>query len=304
MTRAEGPWAHTHKSVLPATPGRVFAALTTARELRRWFAEDVEISAQNGGMVRFWGRHVYGAPPPGADQRITRFEPGRAFAFQWPFEGLATEVVVTLEPGDAGEDGSPRTQLVLQHRFPAALAVDHPGELVDDLWRLTIGNLDAYLRGGEGIVLPDYSDPAPEIRASIVIDAPRARVFQALLDPAALNQWVAIAAVVEPRVGGRYTYGWDYQQDGKDVVGGPTRILELVENEWLVTDWPDWRGDPTKRPTRVMWQLESLSDEKTRVTVIHGTFPRVVDFGDYPFGWRSFLEQLKTLLEQDLFKKA
>ena len=47
--------------------------------------------------------------------------------------------------------------------FPRRLAVPWSEELVDDLWRLTLGNLQAYLRGGDGIVLPDYTDPNPEI---------------------------------------------------------------------------------------------------------------------------------------------
>jgi hypothetical protein len=37
---------------------------------------------------------------------------------------------------------------------------------------------------------------------------------------------------------------------------------------------------------------------KTRVTVVHGEFPRTVDISDYPFGWRGFLNQLKTVVEE------
>jgi hypothetical protein len=37
----------------------------------------------------------------------------------------------------------------------------HVEELVDDLWRLMLGNLDAHLRGGEGVVLLDYSPHVP-----------------------------------------------------------------------------------------------------------------------------------------------
>ena len=78
-----------------------------------------------------------------------------------------------------------RTMLALEHRFDAQIPGPYGDELVDDLWRLTLGNLDAHLRGGDGVVLPDYSDPSPEIRLSIVIDAPPERVFKALVDPAA-----------------------------------------------------------------------------------------------------------------------
>jgi uncharacterized protein YndB with AHSA1/START domain len=169
-------------------------------------------------------------------------------------------------------------------------------ELVDDLWRLTLGNLQAYLRGGDGIVWPDYTDPNPEIRLSIVVNAPRDRVFRALIEPEALNSWVAFAADVDARIGGHYRYGWVYKINDRDVVGGPTTILDLVPNERLVTDWLDWRGDSTRPPTRLAWLLDDVPGG-TRVTLVHGGFSRVVDQGDYPFGWVDFMEKLKATVE-------
>jgi len=292
--KIDQPWVHTHSCVLPAPPSRVFRALTDATELRRWFAEHVEVDPRPEGAYRFWGRHTYGTPSEaGAGQHLTRFEPDRALAIQWIFDGAETEASIELESGDTDE----RTQLTLRHRFPARPPEPDGADLVDDMWRLTFGNLDAHLRGGEGIVLIDHSDPAPEVRASILIDAPPERVFSALMDPGALDQWIAGAAAVEPRIGGRYTYGWRYTVGDREVVGGPTRILDLVENERLVTDWPDWRGDESKPPTRVAWLLERVGTQ-TRVTVVHGTFPRAADVGDYPFGWQDFLGKLKSLVEK------
>ena len=144
--------------------------------------------------------------------------------------------------------------------------------------------------------MPDFTDPQPEVRASILINAPREQVFRALMEPAKLDKWIASAASVEPRVGGRYSYGWKYPVDGRDVTGGPTRILEMIPNEKLVTDWPDWRGDASVPKTTVTWLLESAGDG-TRVTVIHSGFARTTDISDYPFGWSGFLGQLKALGE-------
>ncbi|HEY7189369.1 MAG TPA: SRPBCC family protein [Vicinamibacterales bacterium] len=292
MTTAENMWTHQHECTLPAPPDRVFTALTQASELQRWFAEHALVDVRPGGRFQFWGKHTYGAPPePDERQQVTRLEANRVLGFRWPFEGLESEVVLTLTP--AAESNA--TQLLVEHHFDrTSRSADI--DAVDDLWRLTTGNLAAHLRGGDGIVLVDYTDDSPEIRTSIVIDAPPDRVFRALIDPAVLNTWIATAAEVEPHVGGRYSYGWNYQHGGRDVTGGPTRILELVPNERLVTDWPDWRGDPRKPPTRVAWLIEPFGS-KTRVTVVHGEFPRAVDISDYPFGWRGFLDQLKTAME-------
>jgi uncharacterized protein YndB with AHSA1/START domain len=130
-----------------------------------------------------------------------------------------------------------------------------------------------------------------------VIDAPREKVFRALMEPAALNRWIASAAVVDPRVGGTYSYGWKYPFGGRDVEGGPTKILDLVENERLVTDWPDWRGQDERGKTRVAWLLESVGT-KTKVTLVHGGFSRAADMSDYPFGWGDFLSRLKSAVER------
>lgn len=294
-------WTHEHQGELPGPPERVFRALTDPAELKRWFAESMEVEPREGGAYRFWGKRTYGAPGRGAaKQRITKLETDRKLAFTWDFEGAASEVSIELAPGKS-KDG---TALTLRHVFPAQPSVPYSAELLDDLWKLTLGNLDAHLRGGEGIVLLDYSDPEPAIRLSIVIDASRERVFRALMEPEALNRWVASKAEVEPRVGGKYRYGWHYPYGSRDVEGGPTRILDLVPNERLVTDWLDWRGDDSRGSTRVAWILESVSENQTRLTLIHGGFSRVADFSDYPFGWRQFAETLKSDVEKEVGAQA
>jgi uncharacterized protein YndB with AHSA1/START domain len=299
MTDEKKPgWTHEYRVELPAPPERVWRALTDPAELTRWFAEAVEVEPMPGGKFRFWGRHTYGAPErTRAHQRITRFEAGREIAFEWEIEGIESEVVIVLEPVAAADGAAAeKTQLHLRHKFPCPPAVPYPTELIEDLWLLMLGNLTALLRGRE-LALPDFTDPAPEVRVTIEVDAPRERVYRALLDPAALNAWIASGAEVEPRVGGRYRYGWKYEYAGRPVEGGPTKILELVENERVVTDWVDWRGDESRGATRVAWILESLGPGRTRVTLVHDGFSRAADVGDYPFGWGGFLRRMKRHAE-------
>jgi uncharacterized protein YndB with AHSA1/START domain len=282
---------------LPVTAERAFAALTQPAELKAWFADHVEVEPHAGGAFRFWGKHTYGTPTRAdATQQVLRWSAPHALAYTWTLHGRPSEVSLTIEP-----DPADATAAVVKgtHAFAELPAIGRAKEMVDDLWRLHHGNLLSHLRGGSGLLLPDYTDKAPDIRLSILIDAPRERVFHALLDPALLNKWVASAAVVEPRVGGRYSFGWSYQHGGVPVEGGPTRILELVENEKLVVDWPDWRGDASVPVQKITWLLESAggAGAQTRVTLIHSGFVRAVDISDYPFGWGDFAARLKAVAE-------
>lgn len=295
-------FTHEFQCKLPVSPARVFAALTDANQLKGWFAEHAEVEPKQGGTFRFWGKHTYGTPTPAqATQRLLRYEPSTALAYSWTIHDQPSEVSFSIEADPESSDG---VIVKGKHQFTALPGINRAKEMIDDLWRLQMGNFQAYVTRGQGVLMPDFTDAAPEIRLSILIDAPRERVFQAMLQPELLNKWIASAAEVEPRVGGRYSFGWKFDQSGVSVEGGPTRILELVENEKLVVDWPDWRGDKSVPKQKITWLLESVGAQ-TRVTMIHSDFVRTVDFSDYPFGWGYFLDRLKLAAEgKDLPKST
>lgn len=283
-------WSHEHKQKLSAPPDRVFAALTTASELQQWFAEHVELSLEPGGPFRFWGKHTLGNPGAAvARQQVVSVNPGTQLRFTWPLATCASEVTIDLAAEGEG------TQLTLKHSLEGSLGLQRERELIDDHWRLAMGNLKAHLKGGVGLCLPDYADPHPAIRLTIVIEAPREAVFRALIEPDAINQWAGSqAAAVEPHAGGRYSYGWEYEVAGRQVKGGPTRILEFVENERLVVDWPDWRGDETVTGQTISFQLSTVP-EGTLVTFVHAGFSRTSDISDYPFGWGYFFSKIREV---------
>ncbi len=283
-------WMHEHAWKLDASTARVFAALTRKDELERWFAEHADVSLVPEGRYRFWGRYTLGVPDgAGATQVINRLDPDRSLGFTWSLYGVPTTVSMALAAeGDA-------TRLTLHHQVEGVLPVPRARELIDDHWRLAFGNLAAHLAGGAGVVLPDYADPAPEVRLVISIAAPREAVFRALIEPDIVNKWFgAESAVVEPEVGGRYELGWKYQVDGRDVLGGPTRILDMVPNEKLVLDWPDWRGDQSVTGQKITFYLEP-EGSGTKVTFVHSGFDRTADMSDYPFGWVGFMDNLAGL---------
>ncbi len=281
---------HEHSCTLPASSDVVFAALTEPAQLTRWFAESVDVGDGAGAPFRFWGRHSLDTPSAEmATQRITRWEPGHALGFSWTIGDVETGVSIALEAEGEG------CKVRLRHEVPNALPHRRERELIDDHWRLAFGNLAAHLAGGDGIALPDYSDPMPTVHHDLHIDAPVEVVFRALTTPSAVNEWLgAKHTVIEPRVGGRYSVGWQYTIDGRDVTGGPTRILEYTANERLVLDWPDWRGDETVTGQTICFTLEP-ADRQTRLMFVHAGFGRAADISDYPFGWAWFLGQLRDV---------
>lgn len=283
-------FTHDHSCKLEASRADVFAALTGNEALQRWFAEHTDVSDHPGGAFAFWGRHSLETPTrAAATQEITQWEQDTALAFTWSLAGVPTEVVFALATEDEG------CRLTLSHAVHGTLPFPRERALVDDHWRLAMGNLQAHLAGDDAVARPDFTDPSPEVRQVIFIDALREVVFRTLITPHLVNEWFgATAAEIEPVVGGRYTLGWSYQVDSADVTGGPTRILEYVENERLVLDWPDWRGDPEVPLQRIAFELAS-EGERTRLTFVHSGFVRAVDVSDYPFGWAWFLSQLQLV---------
>lgn len=284
---------HKYETTLDAPQGVVFAALSDPKALRIWFAENCAGEMRAGETVKIGGRGAY---QPGT-LTIQSVEAPNALTFAWRLHDAASRVEWTLTP----EDG--KTKFAVRHRFDAAPAIPRAKDMVEDLWRLHVTNLQAFLEKGAPEIMLDFADPTPKVDISIWIDAPRAKVFKALMDPQWLHAWVnnewveTHKTIVEPRVGGAYKYGWKYEVAGRPVDGGPTKILELVENERLVTDWADWRGDPEVPPQRITW---ALKDENggTRLTMVHDRFLRVVDVSDYGGGWRYFLGAIKRVAEK------
>ena len=140
------------------------------------------------------------------------------------------------------------------------------------------------------------------LRIDRVIDAPPEVVFRALVEPERVARWFGAgggsdSAVVEPRVGGRYDVGWQYRVDGRDVHGGPTRVLDIVPDEGLVLDWPDWRGDASVVGQRIEFHLVP-NGGGTRLTFVHAGFGRAADVGDYGFGWGELLDGLRSEAER------
>jgi len=284
--------SYQYQSFIPGqTAQRIFDAWIEPRELLCWFSEYCVVEPWLGGRYECWGRYTYGgAEPPTRARRIAAFEPGRTLQFEWPFEAAPGVVTLSFEAAERG--GTAGTRVHLRHDFESFATGAGAAERLEDWWRMAFGHLHGHV-AGEALNRVDFADPAPRVRLSVFIAAAPKRVFAALTTPALMDRWIATAARVDLREGGDYGYGWTYDVGGRPVAGGPTRILELVPNERLVTDWPDWRGAERGAPTRVVWTLLP-EREGTRLTLIHEGFAAPLDLGDYPYGWRPYLQALSA----------
>ncbi|MEM7663529.1 MAG: SRPBCC family protein [Pseudomonadota bacterium] len=277
----------------PASQEDVFAALTDPEALKTWFAEHVTVEPQTGGAYRFWGKHTYGTPSEAdASQAITAFDPPNSLSFTWHIEGQDSEVTWVVKP-----EGDNTSKITVRHEFDQLPAIGRAKEMIDDLWRFHTGNLAFYLMGDQKIFRPDFDDPSPIVRHEIDIDAPPEKVFKALMEPEQIKQWFpAPEPVVDPKVGGEYSFGFTYEVDGETVPMPSMTILELVENQTLTMTWGDWRGDPNVPDQKIKWTLIDLGG-RTRLLLEHSGFVRTVDVSDYPFGWLEFVQAIKSVSE-------
>ena len=143
-----------------------------------------------------------------------------------------------------------------------------------------------------------------------IIPAPRARVYQLLLDPTALPHWKVPAGMDlevhewEPREGGRIRVSLTYRDAtgaGKSDAHTDTyhgQFVRLVPNELIVerdefeTDDPAFRGAMT-----ISIALED-AEGATQLVATHDGVPVGIRLADNETGWRMALDKLAALAQQ------
>lgn len=258
---------------IAADPADVYRALVDPMALTRWFAERAEVSMPDG-HYEFWGRFT----PNGKRhrQRLLAYDPDHLLRVAWLIGDRERLYELALEPEGDG------TSLYLVQDDPPPWEFDAAN--LSDFWFLSTANLANYC---EGLDLADRHDFTASYRgkgrAEIVIRAPAAQVFGALIETDQLDRWIAGKAIVEPWVGGRYEFGWDH---------GPARVVEYAPNRVLAYSWRI-EGRPD---TLVRWELTETSYGAVRVSVVHSGFGDYSAQG-YQIGWQNFLIELKRMHE-------
>jgi uncharacterized protein YndB with AHSA1/START domain len=144
---------------------------------------------------------------------------------------------------------------------------------------------------------------------SRLIDAPRERIYEALLDPAAVARWkfpTGMSCEVhefDAREGGAIRVSLTY--DAPDRTGkteGRTdtyhgRFVTLVPGELVVEADEFETDDPALRGEMLITIRLSDAPAGTRLDAVHDGLPEGVSTADNELGWREALSRLAALVE-------
>ena len=115
-----------------------------------------------------------------------------------------------------------------------------------------------------------------EIKQRIEINSSPNAIFKAISDPKDLVLWFPDVAILEPKVGGKFKISFlkdskkSKMKMDKDFIN-EGKILEIITNKKLVHTW-HWNQFPNFPETTVVWDLESIGNNKTRITLTHTGF--------------------------------
>lgn len=141
------------------------------------------------------------------------------------------------------------------------------------------------------------------------IDAPRAAVYRALLDPGAIERWRVPDGMTsrvhefDAREGGRVRVSLTYDQPtgaGKTTPHTDTyhgRFVRLVPNERVVEVVEFETADPALQGEMTITITLADADGGTDLVAVHEGLPPGVPPADNETGWRMSLAKLAALVE-------
>jgi uncharacterized protein YndB with AHSA1/START domain len=141
------------------------------------------------------------------------------------------------------------------------------------------------------------------------INAPRASVYRALIDPSAISRWRVPDGMTsevhefEPREGGAFRVSLTY--DARTATGKTTahtdtyhgHFVRLIPDEQVVEVIEFETDDPALRGAMTSTITLSDADGGTELVAVHDGLPPGVSPGDNELGWREALARLAALVE-------
>jgi uncharacterized protein YndB with AHSA1/START domain len=253
---------------LPASPERVWQALTDPDQLGHWFGSTASLPLHPGAIGWFdFGEHGRFAC------RVETIDPGRHLVWRW-----AEDAGVEVDDGpstlvewwlDEGRGGGTRLRL-RESGFRAAR--NH--EVNTAGWFEELGELRELL-AAEPWQVP--------IQRRLELRADRDRVWRALSDDGELRQWWGSTVPVEVRAGWE---GWfAFPEHGMHAV----RIEVVEPPRYLAWRWiADEAGVPleeARQPLVVEWLLEARPDGGTTLRLMESGFIGPDSRKDNTDGW-------------------
>jgi uncharacterized protein YndB with AHSA1/START domain len=146
-------------------------------------------------------------------------------------------------------------------------------------------------------------------RISRHVNAPRASVYRAIIDPRAVAMWMVPDGMTseihefDPREGGSFRISLTYDEPGQtgktsahtDTYHG--HFAELVPNEKVEECVEFETTDPELRGEMTLTISLSDSDGGTDISAVHDKLPPGVSAADNELGWRMSLDKLAKLVE-------
>ena len=139
--------------------------------------------------------------------------------------------------------------------------------------------------------MADVAAPSAPIVRSVDVRVTPERLFELLVEPAALERWWPDVADLEPRVGGRVRMEF---RGGESVVNGEVTRFEPPYSlgfTWVRAESPDVT-------TQVDFTVTALDEGRSRIEVVHSRWEQAPELRPmHDAGWAHFLGCLTDLAE-------
>lgn len=309
---------------LAAPPAAVYAALSTQPGLRGWWTQTCDVAEVEGGTATFrFGPHH-------KTMRIDRLVPDREVRWHC----VQAHIEVPGMPADEWVGTTIAYRLAPRGGQGTRLEVEHLGltpalacwELCRTGWDQFLGSLQALVEQGRGQpFVPD--DPCAataaqqtaahgavdgevtdRIERSIIIQAPRSRVWKLLSDAEAFGRWFGADLSGQSFTPGQVTRG-PIRIEGFTHLMFEVRVERLEPQSVLAWRWHPYPIDPAvdyrqEEPTLVTWTLQDAPGNATRVRTVESGFDRVPPqrrfeaFRMNSRGWDAQLQNIRRHAEE------
>ena len=291
------------KFTLEKSAAELWSYFIESEKLKTWLGFS-EVTAEVGGDFIVCSR----LPFLSGRHKIASIETEKQLSIDWYVEGVQGRIDVSLS--DVAEDAK-KCEIHLNGVIPKENVSDdlkfealagYSLSFFGGSWQHAIFNLKQIVEGeGPGVELDIHKNNGHVVHLEVEIDSNKESLWKLLTTAEELKKmspdFHAAGTRVELKKGGVYSYGW-YPEDTaeEDMNDGPSKVLDFVENERLLTNW----HSHTERQESIEWKMEDLENGKIKLTMIHKDILETSqgNVWSYRSGWTAELYVIKWFLER------